>query len=426
MKKTFFTALLALSFAAITWTSCSQDDSCVEEPGLQEPISKKSHYVSLEEARANLLDILRDFNSEADSRGSFVGTKIISEAFTVNLSETESRAADSTLIHVFNFTNNQGFAIMSTDDRLPDLIALAESGTFSDIDGSDVSGDPDRSGLHLIIPEVELFLRERIDEADPKSWAHVEYRPWKSFIYNRNKRCVVKWGQDFPYNDLCPISPNGFSTKTGCVATALAQLMSVYKYPKSYNGYNFPWDEMVEYPNVQLCSSDAVNATARLMELLGRSNNLDVEYGENSSSAYISKIPRTLENFGYTYTGTVDDYSTEDVVYDLKYGFPVIISALNKMTYKGHAWLGHGLILRTREIEHVDATGAVTSQETQNEWYIQCNWGNKGSGDGYYLSGIFDMGKKPKYDDDGKLNSDTIGGPRKKYAEMMAITGIER
>lgn len=434
MKKTFFTALLAVSFASLTWISCSQDESYVEEPGLQEPISKRSHYVSLEDARANLLEILRDVNSSTDSRGGFVETKVVSDAFTVNLSEVESRATDRTLIHVFNFADNQGFAIMSADDRLPDLIALVESGTYSDIDGSDDSGDPDHPGRHLI-DDIELFLKKNPgDEADDRRWAHYDTTQWQKVIYHPEMHCPVKWGQgdgnndDYAYNLYCPIGEHGLRCKTGCGATAVGQFMAIYKYPASYRGYNFHWQNMTEYPRINQCVNDGYFDIAWLLRHLGDKNNLDMTYGEKSSYSSTINVIRTFENFGYSSPGVLEDYETEEVIYELKNGYPILIRGTgyeNGIETEGHIWLGHGLMQRYRTITYTDINGRTSDYKTERNWYILCNWGWQGSGDGYYIAGIFDLRNGATYDDDG-VSPGKSKKPINYKSELKIITNIRK
>lgn len=61
----------------------------------------------------------------------------------------------------------------------------------------------------------------------------VEFRPWETWGSGMiGESCKVQWGQDYPYSNIyCP-TKNGTKTITGCVATAVAQLMSVYECPK--------------------------------------------------------------------------------------------------------------------------------------------------------------------------------------------------
>lgn len=46
----------------------------------------------------------------------------------------------------------------------------------------------------------------------------------------------ILWGQDDPYNSFCP-EVEGEKCPTGCVATALAQIMNYHKWPERGNGY---------------------------------------------------------------------------------------------------------------------------------------------------------------------------------------------
>ena len=45
----------------------------------------------------------------------------------------------------------------------------------------------------------------------------------------------IKWNQDSPYNDQCP-TYNNQRTVTGCVATAIGQIMRYYRYPTKPTG----------------------------------------------------------------------------------------------------------------------------------------------------------------------------------------------
>lgn len=50
----------------------------------------------------------------------------------------------------------------------------------------------------------------------------------------------TKWGQGSPYNDQCP---NKYPT--GCVATAVSQIMWYYKYPKQGSGSTMDFDQVI-------------------------------------------------------------------------------------------------------------------------------------------------------------------------------------
>ena len=46
----------------------------------------------------------------------------------------------------------------------------------------------------------------------------------------------TKWGQDYPYNLQCPLIASNIHQLTGCVATAMSQLMYYHQYPKTGRG----------------------------------------------------------------------------------------------------------------------------------------------------------------------------------------------
>ena len=103
---------------------------------------------------------------------------------------------------------------------------------------------------------------------------------------------TTQWGQEEPYNNNCP-TRNGVRCLTGCVATAMAQIMNYYRYP---NDGTFDWDNMddtyVSY------TADQAAAVAKLMRSCGSA--VGMSYGTSASAAYDEDVDRALvSNFGY-------------------------------------------------------------------------------------------------------------------------------
>lgn len=68
-------------------------------------------------------------------------------------------------------------------------------------------------------------------------------------IYNTIKSV---WGQDYPYNNLCPTIRDTHCV-TGCVATAMAQIVKYWEYPTSGTGtIKYYWDEGYTYLKMKL------------------------------------------------------------------------------------------------------------------------------------------------------------------------------
>lgn len=126
---------------------------------------------------------------------------------------------------------------------------------------------------------------------------------------------TTKWSQGAPYNGQCP-----FGAVTGCVATAMAQIMKYWNYPTvgqgglvSYTdnqgdvtgtfaaqigGTVYDWQNMTNtYPETPSASISAL-AVSKLMNHCGVSVCMD--YGAEESSAFSSWVPYALTTyFGY-------------------------------------------------------------------------------------------------------------------------------
>lgn len=126
----------------------------------------------------------------------------------------------------------------------------------------------------------------------------------------------TKWAQSEPYWNLCPLL-NGKRSLVGCVATAMAQIMRYYKWPKkgtgSYSYYwwdggktltanfsdSYDWDHM---PNLtsQYDSKLKQDAVSELCYEAGVS--VEMEYSPESSGAFTYDVPRALSYyFRYQY-----------------------------------------------------------------------------------------------------------------------------
>lgn len=434
-----------LLLALIVFTSCTNEDGILVSENQDVPEEEKNE-VSIWEAQADLESLLLDI----DAQSSRSQSRNIKNSFSLPVKNRLSRSGDSvsSLVHIFNFEDNQGYAIMSGDKRVPSLIAITESGNLTEDE------EIDNPGIALFLEGMENLYEDRVQPQKvqpilPDSMAvddlvaYRDYGNWKNIVYKRYGFCPVKWGQGSPYNKYCPLK-NGKGTVTGCVATAVAQLMAIYRYPESYNVYSFSWDAMTEYPYGNYCSSVGQDNIARLMQQLGLSNNLNVSYDNENSGAKPENIVRTLQAFGYSQPGTLKDYNLRDVVQEIINGYGVLIGGCcyKKVTkilgikikteYSGgHRWLAHGLLERRRTVEHYNKSGVLLNTTSESEWYIMCNWGWNGNQDGYYLGGAFDASKGCVFPDgvaSSRSDDDfSYEGTKDNYQyQLTAITGIRK
>ena len=122
---------------------------------------------------------------------------------------------------VYSSPNNKsGYAIISTDDRLPALIGFSDNQSFA-------TGDMPPAMQDLLVQ----FIRQIDDIPDRTPTMRRANSPMELAPLLGD----IAFSQGSPYNDMCPLL-NGKRTATGCLATAMAEIMAYYKYPTQMLG----------------------------------------------------------------------------------------------------------------------------------------------------------------------------------------------
>lgn len=435
MRKHLFYLLLAIATCIIT--GCS--DNYADEPNQPKTMT---HEVTQNEALQHLNKILPDLKIPS-TRGAVERSfpQITSSYSIGSHSSTRSDGEVEPYFHIFNFGDNEGFAIMSGDDRVTPLLALTFKGKLTP------DTEIDNPGFKIAYEMMEDYYVEQVSTfsfggdgggnlpidpgLDPGLERYYEYSDPVIVSHNMPYgHCQVEWGQEAPYNRYCgPFYQLGFEVYVGCVPVAVAQLMSIYKYPNSYNGYTFNWDLMNQYVNRSYSQQDnavAIDQIARLMQQLGLPENLDVQYEVvapgNGSSAYPEDIPHTLRNFGYSSGGSLTNYDTEVVAEELIAGYPVLIGG--KDGDAGHRWLGHGIKEFFQTMYVYNGYNILVSTVDIDVKYILCNWGWDGYQDGYYASKVFDTDRGPT---DVEALSSTQSTTRYYFRNnLTVVTGIRK
>ncbi len=398
MKKKIIYISMAAFLAITTFSACSNDvEDSIPVPAQEEEtvINDNPYAVTIDEAEKTLEQILANENEQITKGGGVAHQRRIKSRYTTGGNSTVTRSAsgeeiveEHPVVHIFNFENNEGFAVMGGDKRGAPMLALTESGELT----PGMTIDNPGVVISLALAEAayrQMIIESGIDTTYITNGVVVSAIVRDSLTVNKNGQCQVNWDQNDPFNLLCP----GFAP-AGCDAVAVAQLMSIYKYPSSYGGYSFDWDEM-------LVNNESLDI-ARLMKQLGLPENLDIQYSSSGSGAYLSNAPRTFQNFGYSSPGTYASYNATTIMNNVMTGKPVLIGGqktryiymlnpLNTMVFvgcefKGHAWLGDGgkIITTTTHVYNLQ-TGAYTVLGPTTNKYIHCNFGWKGRFNGLYL-----------------------------------------
>jgi surface protein len=277
--------------------------------------------------------------------------------------------------YVFNNETSGGYVIVSADDRMPAVLGYSYSGTYN----SDDIPDNMRSWLNGYVEQYEYMLQH--DDVSAVSTTSVT----GDKIY---PLLTSQWSQGYPYNAKCP-AINSKSTPTGCVATAMAQIMYYHQWPKktsrtipSYTTYTnkiempeidislIDWDSILPtYSSYGNYSSEQIEAISTLFNLCGTA--LTVDYDTSGSSASIYSAMRALtEYFEFqeqilSYVSHSDFKSDEwnQLIYDE-------INSKRPVLYRGSSERsGHAFI-----IDGYDGDD-----------YFHVNWGWGGYEDNYFL-----------------------------------------
>lgn len=325
------------------------------------------------------------------------------------------RAPQSTdaYYYVFNAAAAGGFVVVSGDDRTPQVLAWADRGSL------DAATMPAEVKAFLQGYADELKQLDTLDETEAE--AVLRARRLEQARHAVAPLLRSQWNQYAPYNNLCP-TYEGTQTVTGCVATALAQVLYYYKQPATlpaeipaysqtlnsttwnYDavaaGTAIDWASMTDtYGSTYSEASDT--AVAELMSYCGRSVKMSyapASYG-GSGASQGAIAPALKQYFGYR-AQYIDraDY-TLDAFEETLYGEvagdrPVIFCG--QSTGGGHCFV----------IDGYDGDGR-----------FHVNWGWGGASDGYFLVSVLNP-----YNTSGAGASTTNDG----FSMLQsAVVGIE-
>lgn len=293
--------------------------------------------------------------------------------------------------NLYIFTTEESFVIMAADDCVQPILGYSTENPF----GTGKMPENLFYWLEGYDEQIAYAVRngqKATNEVD-EAWrllltgAMPETKDAPSYLIQ------TKWNQDAPYNHFCPPSVN--PVLTGCVATAMAQVMKYYNYPTQgfgshsytpmahpeygeqfvdFGSTTFDWGNMItsyssDYNTVQR------DAVATLMYHCGVSVNMN--YGSNGeeSGAFTSDVADALKNY-FNYSQTVHYVSRASyndtqwkniLIQELEATRPIQYcgSRIKEGKRSGHSFICDG---------YDDVTGK-----------FHFNWGWGGSSDGWFF-----------------------------------------
>lgn len=196
------------------------------------------------------------------------------------------------------------------------------------------------------------------------------------------------WGQGVGYNNLlnngnCTAYSNG-KYPTGCVATAMAQILKFNHYPSSTYNYSL------------MPGNTGSNETSKLMKDLG--SQVAMNYACSGSGAQMSKAESAFRMHHNYKNAKLANYDANKVFSEIAKGHPVMLSGTDVSQNVGHAWIADGsLSYINYECELGEDDGdPYTDEYTWNYKYqinsLHLNWGWNGSYNGYFSLNRFTPG----------------------------------
>lgn len=307
-------------------------------------------------------------------------TRTISEItvdYVVEQSNARSLSSD-TIAYIFNKGENEGFAIISSDNRINPLLAFSESGHF----------DYDKNSI--VNQEFILKLGDYINK-NANNGPITLPENFLDGCYAMQSNISGSWHQRDPWNSIVNIYHPG--CPVGCVAVATAIVMTHCKESLLYHGINFPLARIgagIDQNSnsrivggsggssniVPLPYDSAVNYAAQLLYYIGLDVNMN--YGVNGSGAAPSSGLTLLNNKNFPLRHTqLATYNLINVINYIKNGDIIYMRGSTVNGSGGHAWIANGTMF------------CVDSNNNITDGYIYCHWGWGGTCDGFYNGDVF-------------------------------------
>lgn len=292
-------------------------------------------------------------------------------------------AADVTLIDSRSQTviygNAGGYAVVSKDDTFSPILG------YSDTAMSDNPAPAFLWWLETINKSMENMLAKG---TEPQ---HVQPAP--EYRTSVPELLTTRWGQDTPYNLQCPeytVNNVKYNYVTGCVATAMAQIMKYHNYPEKgygktiyrlnpgdgatltieadFGNTTYDWANMLDSYIPGRYNDEQANAVATIMYHCGVS--VRMNYAKDGSGAFSYDACTALRT-NFLYDKNIKHYSRDfmpneewmNIIYrELNDNCPILYGGVTTAN-AGHAFVFDGY----------DADGLV-----------HVNWGWNGESNGYY------------------------------------------
>ena len=345
-----------------------------------------------------------------ENLGRGLGRSVDYKSQLIPIGATKSRSGVSEpLMYAVNYTDDNGYALISAHRNAPDVLAVTERGNF---DAEEVE---QIEGLQLWLDDMMQYLEEAADAESPYDnvSANSLIKTVTDTIWMKNvaPRVPVLWGQkqDDKFPNACEglDCPNGIA---GCGPLAIAMVMAYLERPtelrltwlenKPMN--DFDWKKLKRYlsmydnPPTEYPSNDGYPIRANLALLLREiGHRTNANYRESATSITSNAAYKLMHGLSLTSSEWKkgDGLKAYETLFHNSDGI-LVMAGLDSKSYRGHMWICDGVQTYstcTRVYESIDngATWNLVDTSTEPEaWMIHQNWGWHGRANGYYLYSV--------------------------------------
>jgi len=301
-----------------------------------------------------------------------------------------SKAAGFANLYIFN--GEEGFVVMAADDCVKPILGYSLTGKFV------AEGMPEnvRGWLQGYDDEIQYAIDSKMKATGETT------RLWKALVEGNNTKAAkvtaviepliqTKWNQGSPFNNFCPLLDNR-KTVTGCVATAMAQVMNYWQYPSmgvgshsylwtkgnqelsaNFGATEYDWNNMTNTYNSSSTDAQKI-AVATLMHHCGVSVDMNYDYSQQGTS--------------HSGSGAITAYVADAL--KIYFNYSSEIQHLSRSAYSDSDWINmlkEDLDLNRPIQYHGSGSGGGHSfvcDGYNSDDYFHFNWGWSGNCDAYY------------------------------------------
>ena len=320
---------------------------------------------------------------QAALQGIIMDQQQVSKARKQYLLNGSSSSETATSYYVFDNGADKGFTIVSGDDELPEIVGYSAHGNSEHLMKTE--------GCAAFLKAYQKFVAA-FTQGDAKARKILaEQRALKADGRYQQPKIDpllgdIAWNQETPYNNMCPEYEDSELSATGCVATAMAQVMMYYKYPKELKadipayttatnklkvnaiskGEEYDWNNMLSTYTEGEYNTTQADAVAKLMFHCGAAVQMD--YGDSSGALLRPEDMSTY--FGYDADLLQKVYRSVYTLAEWKKILDRELEAKRPILYGGVA---------SNEDGHL-----FVCDGSDGEGLYHINWGWSGDSDGYF------------------------------------------